>query len=985
MATNDNYSVLANNSTGVGQLLSSIDAYKYNPSGIQHAVLNHLSGVLNGEYDIVDPSNPFVFLLESSSVATAAAIIDNEASTRKLYPSVAQTVEDLYLHMSDQDYIDRFAIPSKTKFSLLIDKDELLNAMVLDGLTGIRKITIPRNSEFVVAGTTFSLQYPIDIKQMQHGGLQVVYDVTKVSPLQTLSTNLVEWEIRSTPGSTQEWLYLTFDVYQFKLNTYSGNLNTATGYSQDIKLTDDYYFARVFYKQNDTIGWVEMKTTHTDQVYDPLNPTAVLKVLDGFVRVNIPQIYTTNGLISGSVRVDIYETKGNVNMLLSNYGQTAFTAQWLSVDSKETTTFTTALNTIRNLIVYSTNIVSGGSSAMSFDDLRIRVIQNSVGDRQIPITNNQIANALTLQGYDIVKNVDVVTNRVFLATKPLPKPFDPKLITAGATSVGTLSVSFMDAITHQEVNNHDKRITITPNLIYKNDNGIITPVSNTDKLSLLSNPVDKIAQKVTNGNYLYTPFHYVLDASLNEFEVRPYFFDKPTAESITFIEHNDTTGYSVNTKSYAFTKVETGYKLTLVTTSNDTYKGIDINFRQVILSYVPDNEQDRAYLLGKYIGDDDLGEAIFEFDIDTTFDVDSNDELQLNSFYMYTKDAKVFGSKLLNTFDVIYSTNAGVTTQWMSATMDSIIPSFLALPSSVGITRENIKLRFGYSLSTLWSRSRSVVNGDNYARYTSDIPLYYEEDQYRRDAVTGSIYSVNPDGTLNFELLHAKGDPVLDDRGLPVYKHKVGDIIYDEFGQIVPQNQNSIVRQIDMMFIEGAYFFATDSAAMTYRQSIVDTIVNWLINDLDTLKDNLLELTRIYFYPKTTMGVISVMIKDGVKAIVEAGQYFTVNLYVSDVVYNNTSLRDSISKNTIETIDSVLNATQVSNSNITSALKEVYGNDVYAVSITGLGGSNAIDAMTILEDGQRLSIRKKLQAMPDGSLIVAEDVTINFIKHSLNK
>ena len=109
-------------------------------------------------------------LLESACVLTSSYLSEAEVLLRKQYPSMATTLEDLYLHMSDVDYINRFAIPAKARFHLWIDLQEMIFKMILDPNTGIKTITIPANSEFTINDITFSLQYPIDIKQLTHGG-----------------------------------------------------------------------------------------------------------------------------------------------------------------------------------------------------------------------------------------------------------------------------------------------------------------------------------------------------------------------------------------------------------------------------------------------------------------------------------------------------------------------------------------------------------------------------------------------------------------------------------------------------------------------------------------------------------------------------------------------------------------------------------------------------------------------------------------------
>jgi hypothetical protein len=73
----------------------------------------------------------------------------------------------------------------------------------------------------------------------------------------------------------------------------------------------------------------------------------------------------------------------------------------------------------------------------------------------------------------------------------------------------------------------------------------------------------------------------------------------------------------------------------------------------------------------------------------------------------------------------------------------------------------------------------------------------------------------------------------------------------------------------------------------------------------------------------------------------------------------------------------------ISNSKIISRLKEVYGDDVISVAVQGLGGKTVAETITILNDGDKCSIGKKLQALPNDTRIVIEDININFIEHQL--
>lgn len=975
--------VINNGSLTVSNLLDDIALFKYNPSGIQRVVLDHLRSLTDGVVDVVDPTNPFVFLLEASSVNTAAAMIENAANTRKQYPAAAQTPEDIYIHMSDVDFIDRFATPAMTRFSIMMQKDDVINKMVADPLTASRKVTIARNTEFTVAETTFSLQYPITIKQLSHGGLLIVYDTDIVSPLQNLETNNIDFDIR-TDSTGIEWLYFEFDVYQFKINSITVPISPSISFNQEIDITDNFYYARI-YSQNKVNPdvWDEIYTTHTDQVYNNSTVTAILKVTDKLLTVSIPQIYINTNLITGTLRIDVYETKGQISMTMENYPITAFSTKIRSIDAiRDSTVYTAAMINV-NYIAYCTKIVNGGTAELSFDTLKQRVIMNSVGRSNLPITNIQIENSLETNGYQIVKNIDVITNRVFLATKLLPKPFDEKLITAGSASIETLITSIKDAITNPGVKNNGTRVTFTPDIIYMNASGIIKMIPKDQIDSLLNSPADSIATNVSNNSYLYSPFHYVLDTTREEFELRPYYLDKPEVQTIRFMSQNETTQCQVNTQSFTLKRVPTGYKLSILTKSNDNFIKILDEDIYVQLSYVPVNEVARSYVNGVLINKDDSGERVYEFDITTNFDIDDKDNIIFDSFKMFTKDLKLTASSLVNTFDILYCTTDYNPVTFQTSAGDRYLGNFLLPLQIANVTHETIRLKFGDALKTLWARSRSVVTSGDFVKYTEDIPWLYEKDVYQTDPITGSNFSFDALGEIVYTKLHSLGDPVLDADGVPVIKHYKGENVLDTAGKPISASLNSIVRQIDMMFIEGSYYFATDYAAIKYRDDMVNTILSWLTIDLASMSKKLLEQTKLYFYPKKTMGMIDVIVDDGRVTTVSASQSFKVNLYVKPDVYKNIDLRNLLINTTITTIDNLIKQSTISISEIVSQLRTNYSTDVVSFNLTGLGGSLNLETLTLVNESERCSIRKRLIKTADGKLIVQEDVDCTFINYQI--
>lgn len=962
------------------QLAKDILSFQYNPAGIQRAFHAELERASNGEIQVVDPTNPFVFAIESAAVGIAAVMTKVEVNTRKQYPYSAQTPEDLYPHMSDKDFVDRFASPATAVFNFQVPLEEVTSRMVVDPDTGYKKLVIPRNTFITVGGVVFSLQYPIEIRQLAHGGLTVVYDVEKPSPLQVLETNVIEHEIRA--AQNQDWLYFSFETYQFSIVSQRGTLNAAQDFTLDVPLSDQYYYTRV-YVQNPAGDWVEIATTHTDQIYDIKKPTAVLTVLENAVRVKVPQIYTSTGQLNKGIRIDAYQTKGPINMLLYEYPLNAVVAKFMNYDKADDTVFTAPLKTMRTFVIWSDQVASGGKDALSFEALRDRVIQNSMGLQQLPITNVNARAALANKNYEIVTNIDNITNRAFLATRAMPDPADTSLLTAAAATIETVRFALRDATLISSILDNGSQITITPKTIYRNVNGVTTLVPDAELAALMAMTPEKRAIAVTASTYLYTPFHYVLDLSGSELDARPYYLDKPTVETKLFVAENDTTLIQVATGVYKIDRVEGGYKLTVCTRSGKEFKALNDIETFAQLAYTPVGEKRRAYVNGQLVGKTEKGERIYTFDLGTNFALDKEDNLNLTKFSMFNAETIPTSARLREVFDILYATTASLGNQWRANSVDETLGKFLLPASAAGLAHEQLKVRFGYSLKTLWARAKSVISTIEYERYAADVQRVYEKDVLMRDA-NGVAVLIDTDTEPKFVVLHHKGDPVVDENNQPVLLHRKGDVKRNPTtGLPIVLNPRGLIRQIDFMLIEGAYWFATDPTTSTYRETLTATLVDWLINDLGPITSELLEQTRLYFYPKKKMGTVDVMVANGLTASIAAGQAFVVYLYVSASVYSNLELRERLSKTTISTISQGLDNTTVSLDALTTDLRKAYGNDVISVQVAGLGGAAAYPAVTLLHEADRLSIRKRLTAQADGSLIVEEDVTCNFVRHEM--
>lgn len=965
--------------TATEQLMNNIRLVRFNPTEIQRYVHRLIPDISNGEHDVIDPSNPFTFVIEAACTLAASNMTENSANNRRQYATAAQSKPELYRHMADHDLTDIFALPCTAPFFFAFSREELQTAMVQVPGTDIKKLVIPRNTTVTIAGITFSIQYPIEIRQMGHGGIQVVWDTEYVSPLFNIETNLIESQfIRDAAGV--ELLVFSVPMQQFSIVSLQDTVSLARKFTMNIAIEHQYYFCRVWVERVNG-GWVELPITYSQEIYPSNRPTAIILVNGKDITVELPIIYMKSGAITGKIRADVYQTQGPLSLDLSGYDAKEFVANWLAIDKSEQTQYVAPLKNIQTLMAYSVSIVSGGKNAMTFEQLKQRVIDNSFGHPLLPITPAQAQSRLERKGYNIVKNIDNLTDRIFKATRAMPQPEDPQLITAASAGIHTLTETMQNLSMLSTAYENDEVITLTPKTMYALDGGLIRVCSDAERDAIDALPGDKKAILITEGSYFFSPFHYVLDGSDNKFSARAYYLDSPKVNSRTFVSENDTTMLQVSIGNYLIERTALGWQLFVTTASSQAWKNLMVERQFATIGYRPDRTGDMAYIRGEMVATLDSGEQVWRFNINTTYDINSNHEIMISNANMYEVSEQFHRASLTEDFELFFSTSEPMPMGWNSSNFDQLIGAFLVDHSAVGVTRERLNITLGYPLENLWSRARSVAGENNYARWDVDVPAKWESDVYVTDPVTGVAKYTVVNGKVVFQKLHSAGDVKTDGDGNVIYKYRKGDIKHDAYGKPIVIDGRSIVRQMDLFLLEAPYFLATTQVTQDYLKRLVGTLVGWVTDDLTEINRALLDKTKIFYTPTQNVGLVDVIYGAGLKTTINASQYFNLKLYVRDSVYKNEELKEKIRSSSVSTIASCLTAKTVSTSDIVNALKNVYQDDVLSFEIEGLGGVNKLSLCTMVDDSVRLTLRKRLVYRVDQTFAVEEDVNVEFVPH----
>lgn len=1008
---------MANSSS---EFIGKVQTLRANPAAMQRLMLRTLEKATNGEVVIVDPTNPFVYMLESACTMATAAMLQNETLARKQYASNAISSDELYRHMADIDYLNRFATPAQTVITMLLSLDEVkLKAVAIPDGSGTKRLVIPRHTQINVGGYSFTLQYPIYIEILSHGGISVLYNNDNPSPLYSLETNRVDWSTVRLNDIT--FLRIPINVKQMAILSQMAQLNSITGFKREFEFKGNYYYTRAFIKNTLDSQWVEIKTTHSEQVYDITTPTVVLKVIDNVLRVVVPQIYFTNAIIKDSIRLDIYTTNGVVDVNLSSFDPTAYTVNWLDYDMVSDSPYVSPLFTFSGLLVFSDKVISGGKVGVSFDDLREQVISRSLGNSNLPITNAQLITNAESQGYDIVTNLDNITNRQFLATRGLPPPTNGSTVSGAGCTILTLQSSIANLITHATISDNNRRVTIRPETLFKNNNGMIEVVPDTvitNLLDPLTTTPDGVAIAVNAGNYLYTPFHYVLDTNSDIFDVRAYNFTKPSVLTKFFHAANSTLGIEISTKDWVLETNPTGagFVLAVQVQTSATLLELPVDSLNLQISYLQPNSSNRVYINGTLVIDidpltgrplDDM--YVYHFPLDTDYDVDENHSLILEPFRtpvaLTTEFDLVYIIKNISPFGV---TTSDIESYYDATTFDNY--DFYGV--YYGVTQEKLTLNFGSHLDYLWTRSRSVVSESHFLKYTADVPAVYSAAVYLRDTAGNLVlqYDTNT-STYTFTTIHEAGEPVLNVTGQDVYDaallatpnltvldwwasldsatrlsyqayaHRKGDNVLDANGQpVLIDPYRDMIRQIDLLLIDGRYYFATEQATTNYRTELVNQLTDWMLVDIANLSAKLLEQSEMFFYPKSTIGEMDVIVGAGLNTRIDASQRLAVEYHMLKEKMDNPAIREAITTITGRVLAESLQATTISVSDMIDALKLALGNDIVSVQITGFA-NNKYSTITVKDQSVRPSIGKQLVSLSNLTLAVRDDIAIDFISH----
>lgn len=980
---------------------NAIDQCQANPFACSALAIRAFEELNGGTVKVVDPSTPFVYLMETSVVMYVNSLDRCANQLTRLYPSNANDYQDLYRHMSSKDYDNRFSSPGTVPIMFFLNIEEIKKKAVdtNDG-TGNRKLTISRNSQIVTSGIKLTFLYPVDIVITSFNTITVKYDISNKNPLQTIANTTIYSEIRKNDRTN--YLYFEIPVAQIEISSTTFSVTGSQGLKRQLKFNDKFYYLRAFQRNDSDNGWDELLVKHNPMVIDNAIVTVIANVdtVEGTVGIQIPQIYKNTNLLKDNIRVDIYTTGGNISVPLFNINDSLFKASWQDHETVLPNKFSAPMSTFNDFKIASDGTVAGGTDGLTFDQLKTKVVNRTVVTEGLPISFAQLESDLSDKGFTTILAKDNVTDREFLTTKLLSDPSNFKLTT---TPIGSLTITHavtLDKLLENSVGDNPSvrentdQLTTLPSAVYELIDGKLELISDAEVTSLLlqrASDVDRFANTINGRKFYYCPYFMLHNYANHRYTVKPYRLDKPKILTKSIENENLSLGFSSNIISYNIQVNQdySGYSVYVQITPSDSLKELPIEDLHLQLRIADENNRYFYWFKSVLVTpiDPSTGKPaedyyVYRFDLPTTWAITDNEELLIGDYKIPFKLSGV-----ADIYTIVSKTGLGLSyrTAMDKAINPKLLTGWTTSNSSnyYAIVQERVKIVLGQHLAQLWRQQRSAIDQTPYETYPVDVFSVYEHDGYAKDEFGNDKFTLSEDNNLVFTIDHHKGDSKLDTNGQPILLHEAGSNIVDENGNPVPANgERGIMRNYDIVLLDGKYYFANHAKTIEYREAIKDEIDSWM--DIMAAKvPELLDRTTLYTHPKITEGLVRVLLDNGIEQHIDSAQALSVVYTVDERIANNNDAIDDIKTMTVKTIQYILsNNKTVSSSDIVKGLKDVLGDWIMGVTVTGfLDGQ--YETVSVLDSSISLAIPKRLAITSNLELTVEDDINIKFVTHSV--
>lgn len=953
--------------------------------GVNRVVNQVENDYFNKSVKLNSKTHPFVFGTDIILGTAHGLLLRIDDAVSKMFPAHARSTADLSRHMSEEEQVGMFGTPSIMDLQYAINTDVFMS-LAKDVTVTLGKSTftykmllLPKDSELTFGGYTFCIENGIEIRYSEQTGFQVVYDDSTNNPLNPIANNLLKKVV--TPNG-----YLTVVIPCRQLvcmPTENLTSNQSSGCSGDVVFPDYLFAVRAF----QTVGGVksEILVTYNQDVFDQNTVTLALDldVSNQRYSFKIPDVYIANGLGIGSIDIYTYTTKGELlkDFTQTTLGDVGVNYQDYRYGAGTLGPFSNALKSSGGMAWRAMTPTSGGSNAIPFAQMKASFISGR-RQRNLPITENNLVGTVENYGYNSVKSIDYMTKRSYSLTKELRIQDNKKLFAPMGCFVGSYLASVNDLIGSGVVIDNGQRITVPHNVLFDISQPTTVLINQITKNSYEARSNEGKVDLVASTTLVYTPFYYVMDLTNTQAVLRTYHLDEPKFKSQTFKAENSLLGIDVGVGTVAIEQNDAGYLITIVTASGKSYQELDDSTLGVQLSVQPEDTNSLASIAGTLYGLTESGERIWQFALDSRFDVDVNDVIYFTNFSQFGNTQPTTGVPLDLDMTFIF-TFQGDKANTATASDEKIDQSLFRVPM-VAIIETQYNVVLGKKLGNLYSRIRPLVGEAQYKKYGVDVPFTYPETIYKRtDDEFNEIIFV--DGVAQVE--HHAGDLMYDNNVPPrvQLQYTKDDYMLDADGNYIEVAPREKLYHWDFIGFDGAYFFSHDEYDVQFAQETKDYFVDVISQDMAYFASSALDQTSLVYQPRNKLGYQKVVVNSNYTSYLRQDLSFVVTYYLTASGMKNQSLKGALEASTPQTLnEGLFGARTFSANDLAWQLKDGTSSEVVAVKLSAVAGDSTVDVISNADDLTGFSIRKLLQQSSDGLLSIKEDIDIVFLPHDVS-
>lgn len=956
-----------------------------NPARAINMVLSRVEEAVSGNRSRFESlSHPFPVALDYITAQSMALLNRMSDAESSIYPIHAEKPEDIFRHLPDDEYWGLFGYPSQATVKYAIPMQEIERLAVpyrdVSGtvVNSYRKLVIPKDTRINVYGIPFLTLHAIELRLMAAGHIQCLYDTSVRNPFFPIESNVLSRNMANING--YQYLYIDVPVYQMEVNIKRGlTVTPSAGLKGRIDFPDKLFGVRAFLKPNGP-GAVarEIAISYNNQSFDNDVTTLVLNLNQdaGYIDYEMPIVYVNNETGLGKLNIVYYTTRGAYEQDLSELRSAQHDWEYIDTDYErgQLDTYSAPIKDVNNAQWEIQSSVVGGRNPRTFQELK-EAYRFNARRNSLPVSNNQLTYAFKDYGYELVETLSYPTGRLFQLTREIPTNLN-KANTGRSVGcfVGSLSYSVNELRDSGVVYDNGRRVTIPPRTLIKVTEYGNFVVSRTEIAELAAKRNDEIIEYSNNNLTVFTPFHYVLDTTNDQVEVRSYLLDNPYIRYQNFLYSKEKLGIELGVKSMAIESTNEGYIIRLITISDRLYKNMNDNRLGVQLHFRPADAKGNAAIKGVLEGKTEDGERIWKFVLKTNYDVDARDLLLFKDFMMYAEKQPNSVSTLEQDLHVLFLMEGRDDGE--ESDSDRAIEAALFEEPMMVIVEVGYRVIFGKPLDNLYTRVRPYKGDARYERYEENVPQLYQADTYKRDE-NGYLVFENEEPVLE----HQAGEVMVDQDGNTIYQHLKGEYVYDDNGKLVELDIAKIRFHMDFFGLDGVYYFSTDKYDNDLVQSTKNYITNIIMQDMKHFADKALDLTRIMYIPKMKLGYVPVVIDSQTETTVRADLSFQVVFYLTKAGIQSKTLTDALTQSTKQIIDAALQNTTFAKSALIEQVRRSVTDDVIDFKITALSGNKDISVVTNLDGTTGFSVRQILEMSGEEVRSVKPSIVFSFVKH----